>query len=114
MTVRTKTKRRLVIFLAGLALLAGLVGGGYAVHRHRVRVAAFADRADGIAAVQAEQYFTGMHKIGRYLGRYPKDPEAMLYYAKARENVPEPDNRHLPHAMGMLRELLELEPANAE
>lgn len=110
MTVRAKTKRRLVIVIAGVVLLAGLSGGFYVFRKAQIRARYAALRSDGIAAFQKQDYAASIEKLGEYVRRYPGDTDAVWMAAQARLKVELPEYAHLRAAVIYLRRVVDQRP----
>src|SRR5688572_2681500 len=109
MSVKTKKKRRLLFLLAGGAVVLVLGLAGYGLRTMQIENRLRQNRADGMAALQAQDYFNALHKVGSWLQRHPDDAEALYAYAQARENVEEPENKHLAQAMRLYVRLLDMQ-----
>ena len=110
MTVREKTRRRVLILMAVL-ILAGCGLGGLYVRRQAQRSQrAQEHRAEGIAAFEEGRYRDALDGLGHYLKRNEQDVEVMYRYAQARLRVPASGNAHIPRAIGVLQRVLQLEP----
>jgi cytochrome c-type biogenesis protein CcmH/NrfG len=46
--------------------------------------------------------------------RHPDDVETLFAYARARQQVPEPNDRHLADTLGLLRRVLTLSPTHMQ
>ncbi len=112
MAVHIKRRYRLSLLLIGTTLVIGLFASFYAYRKHQLRSESLSLRHEGMSAFDQKQYFDAMHKIGKYLLRYPDDVEATHAYAQARLHVTEPGNKHLSQAIGVFRRLLDLEPGH--
>jgi len=110
MSIQSKRRYRLLtLFVVAVTVIAS--GAGlYAWRINQLNRQALVMRAEGIAAFEAGDYFNALHKLGRYLQRYPDDAEVLYQYAQTRINVPEPGAKHLVQAMGILRRLSQLRP----
>jgi tetratricopeptide (TPR) repeat protein len=114
MAVRTKTRRRLWILLVSFLAISLILGGAYVLRKRQIAQRLVRDRDLGYAALKDGDYFTALHKIGPYVQRNGRDPEALLKYSIARLNVEEPDGKHINNAVQMLRFLLQIQPENQE
>src|SRR5437879_5466161 len=99
MIVRAKTKVRLLILLASVALL---IGGGatvYVVRKHRIHNSYVARRAAGIAQYQKGDSISALVGLGPYIRReeFSGDAEAIYAFAEARRRV------HPPHGKSSSR-----------
>ena len=109
-----KTRKRLRIFVVSLLVLACLAVGGYGVRKYYVRKRALAARVEGVAAAKAGDWERALHKMGIYVQVFPDDAEARFYYARAREQVADPDGKHIREAIWNYRRVVELQPDHVE
>ncbi|TVQ61639.1 MAG: hypothetical protein EA378_07775 [Phycisphaerales bacterium] len=114
MPMSTKAKRRLLI----LCLVVLLLGGGVAVlftvrqaNAERTRLAA---RELGMTAYAEERYEDATRNLGRYIASDRNDTEAWLAVADSRRRVPDERGTHLGQALGMVRQVLAIEPRNED
>src|SRR5271154_1581639 len=103
MSLRAKTKRRLLILLSCSVAGAAALGGAYGVRRAVLRSHALHARDIGLAAAKVHDYETALTQLGVYLSRFPNDADALYYYSLSRENVEEPNSRNLIQAVGLWR-----------
>lgn len=114
MAVRIKTRRRLRIAV-GVCLLCVVAGAtAYFIRKQQQAAQVLRDRDIGYAALAQQDYYTALHKIGPYITWHPNDVEALLKYATARAQVPEPNGKHITQSLAFLRRILELKPDYAE
>ena len=100
MIVRPKTKRRLVILVAAVALV-GVAGSiFYVVRVRQIEAKLVQSRDTGLAALEAGEYHVALHNVGVYVRRHGKDVPSLYAYAQAREKVPLPGNKHLLERSG--------------
>jgi tetratricopeptide (TPR) repeat protein len=102
------------ILLVSFLVVSALLGGAYVLRKRQIAQRLVRDRDLGYAALKDGDYFTALHKIGPYLQKNARDPEALLKYSIARLNVEEPDGKHINNAIQMLRFLLQIQPENQE
>ena len=114
MSVRVKTKRRLMYLATAGVLVAALGGGAYAFRSRSIAAQLVQSRAEGVEALKSGNYEVALHKIGRYVQRNGNDAEALYQYALAREQVPEANGRHIGQAIAVYRQLLSLDPSRLE
>lgn len=122
MSIRPKTKRRLII----LGLAAVLVfGAGLAVYLRYLQKRGAdltASRAAAMSAYAAGDYAAALPHFSKYLAesktadlpRGKADAEALFAYGKSRSHVERGDNRHLWEAKGIFERYLALMPGDAE
>ncbi|HEV8607764.1 MAG TPA: tetratricopeptide repeat protein [Tepidisphaeraceae bacterium] len=116
MIVRAKTKVRLLILLAGVALLIGAAATIYVVRKHRIHNSYMARRASGMAQYQKGDYASTLVVLGPYIRReeYSTDAEAIYAFAESRRRVEMPDGKHLYHAMTSLQRVLSLQSGRTD
>ena len=110
MTIRVKSKRRLIVVAAAGFLSLAVGAAAYALRSSQVRKRLEISRTEGVAALSAGRYEEALHKIGSYVQRNGEDAEALYQYAQARERVPEPNAKHIAQAIAFYRQVLNLEP----
>lgn len=117
MSVRAKTKRRLIILLAALVLVSGVLGAGVVYQLRRNRLKWQRTRDEAIAACQRGAYASAAVSLGQYLMRpqAAQDIDARYYYAQALRNLPASDGlENLRQAVAQLRRVVEAQPERAE
>lgn len=114
MSIRSKTKRRLMILLMVVVVGVGLVGAVVAVRVHQINAEAEQWRADGLAAAAQDDYATAVDLLGRYLRKHDEDVEVLLRYAQSRVHVEMPNGKHIALAISTLRSVLANDPKNIE
>lgn len=110
MSVRSKSKRRLLILVAGVLTLCLAAGSFYVYRKARIRQEFARLRAEGLAAAQANDHPRVVDRLGQYLRRDPSDEAVLVEYAKSRLLVPAPQNQHKVQAVMVLRHLVGLYP----
>lgn len=110
MLLRPKTKRRLVILLAGLLVASVLAGALVVVQLHRLKQQHVAERAMAMAAFKQGKYHTALAGLSQYLNNNFVDAEAVRAYAISLTHVPTPDQSNLTRAISAYRRYLELRP----
>ena len=112
MRLSKRAKRRIVVFaiLCGLAVFA--VSGWRFVRKAQLRRLTSEAHVEGMKAYQEGDYDTALPKLSYYLSRKKRDLEALLAFAETRAQIPEVNNRHLTHAIGLYRAALQLDPDN--
>jgi tetratricopeptide (TPR) repeat protein len=120
MTMRPKTKRRVLILITGTAIFAGAVVWLYS---YRMRIAEGKLELDeqlGMAAYRSGDYPTAVDKLSEYINHEQKrphgqlDPEALLAFANARALVPTMNDDYLVLAIKTLQWYCTLVPENAQ
>lgn len=110
MNMRPKTKRRLVILILGLLLLAG-AGVGFSLwSKSRLNARLAEAREAGMKAAEAGDYPLALQKLSMYVGKNKTDAEALYTYGEARANVIHPNYRHITEAIGVFSTYLQLKP----
>ncbi|HSV14192.1 MAG TPA: hypothetical protein VLI90_08025, partial [Tepidisphaeraceae bacterium] len=113
MNLRPKTKRRLLVLIAAIGLLAGGITAFVNVQLHRYEAARLQFRKQGMAAYNRGDYTGALDQFSRYLRNDTNDPEALYAYAVARSRVPRPDLAHLTEAKSLFNRYLEQVPGDA-
>lgn len=110
MSLRPKTRRRMMI-VAITALMAILLLGGFiVVRRGQVKAETAAYRSEGIAAYEQEDWPGTIESLGKYIGRQKGDAEAHYYFADARRHLPLKQAAHLVEAIRHLQAALNVRP----
>jgi predicted Zn-dependent protease len=118
MIIRPKTKRRLLILLAGLIVFGIGITWLYA---YRMRIAdnrLQLDKRMGMEAYRAGNFQTAADKLGEYIDHEQKresgqlDPEALLAYANARAKTPTKNGDYIGPAIRALQAYCALVPEN--
>ncbi|HYO07776.1 MAG TPA: tetratricopeptide repeat protein [Tepidisphaeraceae bacterium] len=112
MSLRERTKKRLRWFSIALVIAGLLAAGGYALRERQLERRAVAGREEGLRLLEGGDYFNAMHKIGPFVRRHPEDVDALFAYARARQQVPEPNGKHISEALALFRRVLNLSPRN--
>lgn len=116
MKLKSKTSRRLMILAACGLAGAGTVGGLFLFRSMRKEHTAIAARAEGLQMVKDAKYLPALGKLANFLETPAgvNDREAMLAYAKARENIEEPDGRHVLEAISVYQKAWALDRTDRE
>jgi tetratricopeptide (TPR) repeat protein len=116
MTIRPKTKRRLLILLTGAALLSVAMAWLYS---YRIAIAErklIQDKQVGIDAYSNGDYQTAIDKLTEYINHEQKrdpqemDPQALLAFANARAKIPTQNEDYIVTAVTTLRRYCVLVP----
>ncbi|MCZ6834172.1 MAG: tetratricopeptide repeat protein [Planctomycetota bacterium] len=112
MHLTQRGKRRIIILITGLVIVAIALGGVYAFRDvYRTRLAA-KSRDAGMTAYQEGDYATALMKLNYPLQRNPDDLEALLAFADCRLKIIEVNNRHIRQAEARFRDVLQLDQDN--
>ena len=112
MSLKPKTSKRLLA-LGGIVLLLALSAGGalaYRKHKQESEVQNF--RTEGMALAEKGEYSKALSQLNRYLKKNDNDVEALTAYAKARENIEEPDGSHIKQALDIYQKVQTIRPTD--
>jgi hypothetical protein len=112
MSLRPKTKRRLLVLLAGTAIIAGGTTTFVRVQLHRHEAVRLQYRAKAMDAFARGDYPAALDSFRRYLSNDSQDADAIYAYGVARAQVPRPDLANLSEAKSIFGHYLELEPGD--
>ena len=87
MSLRAKTKRRLIVLLVASVAIAASLGGYVALRVGQLRARARHAGDIGMAYAISNDYENALPNLGQYLGRFPDDPDALYYCGIAREKI---------------------------
>lgn len=113
----TKRRKRILLIVGAIALVAGLGGGAYALRQRQRDREAELGRDAGRAAFAAGNYPAALDGMGLYLGRLGANGATAADYllvARARRRIPLPNDKHLISAIRSVQRAIELEPSNTE
>ncbi len=110
MTIRAKTKRRLVILLVCVVGVAVAVSAFVALRMQRQRAWYLSQRTEGMALYERGEYEKSLLPLSLYVSRYRDDAEALYCFAMARKHVETADGRHVENAARLLQRSIELDP----
>jgi tetratricopeptide (TPR) repeat protein len=114
MSLRGKSRRRLLILLSVVVGL-GMVGGlTWFIRLSVLRREAIRSRDEGMVAYKAGDYQSSLKELGVYLGRFPTDVDVLLPYAKSRLNVEDSQHSNVGQAILLYQRVLQLRPADLE
>ncbi|GEM_PF-1515138 len=116
MKLKPKTSRRLLILAAGTLGIAVSVGGLFYFRTMRKEQTALAARDEGLRLVEKGEFYPALGKLANFLEspNGQRDREAMIAYAKARENTEEPDGRHVVEAISVYQKAWALDRTDRE
>lgn len=114
MTLRAKTKKRLMILVviaaAGTLGLGGLWGYRLNARKHAYALA----RQEGLNAMAQGNYERVLDRLAFCYNRYSNDPAVVSALAEANYKLDDPEGGHLRSAMNLYRTWLNLEPGNED
>jgi tetratricopeptide (TPR) repeat protein len=114
MSVKAKSKKRLVILVAAV-LGTGVVGGGLVLYKmHRTSVHYTEARVTGLRAAGTGDHVTAVNHLAYYLDRHPDDVEALETYAKEVLASDGLEAGQSVAAVARVRHLAQLRPAEIE
>jgi len=98
-------------------LIAAVVFGGFGtlavvVRKRQVSASIAAGYAAGQAEFKAGRHAKAMPLIARYVGRNPRDPEALIMLAECRVRVPKPEGTEVMEAARYAEAALNADPGN--
>src|ERR1700722_12771484 len=120
MTIRPKTKRRVLILLTGATIFCG---GAAWLYSYRIAIAERrlqADKQVGLDAYRAGDYQTALDKLTEYINHEEKrepgemDPQALLAFANARAKIPTKNEDYIVTAVTTLRRYCILVPDDVQ
>ncbi|MGA2441096.1 MAG: tetratricopeptide repeat protein [Tepidisphaeraceae bacterium] len=120
MTIRPKTKRRVLILITVLAIFSGAVAWLYSYRMGIAEGKLELDKQLGMAAYRKGDYPTAVDKLSEYINHEQKrphnqlDPEALLAFANARAKVPTKNEDYIVLAIKTLQWYCTLVPENAQ
>lgn len=122
MSIRPKTKRRLLILGLAVVLMFGAGLGVYLRYLQKRSESLAASRAAAMSAYAAGDYAAALPHFSKYLAESKTadlapgkaDVEALFAYGKSRSRVERGDSRHLWEAKSIFERYLVLAPGNAE
>ncbi|MCH7961809.1 MAG: hypothetical protein IIC49_05695, partial [Planctomycetes bacterium] len=111
----TRRAKKRLAFLAGATVLIGAVGttAHFLRQAQKVKLVAQA-RQVGLEAYARQDWATALEKLNYAVSSDMRDAEVMLAFAKARQRIPQENNRHLSFAIRVANEVLVAEPDNQE
>ena len=114
MSMRPKSRRRLLLLFTVVFCIC-VVTGTFAILRIvHLRHVAQKGRLAGLEAIEQQDYPRALQQLGLYLSRNPEDVDVLLLYAKARENVEQPNGQHLGQAIALYQRALQLRPGTPQ
>jgi len=107
-------RKKTVILVSSLLALVLAAGSAYVGYRLLLKRRVLTWREQGIAAARAGDHEKAAGLLLRYVQRYPRDVEALGYYAKSRELAELPNGQHIAETIAALRLLVQFDPANLD
>ncbi len=117
MSIRAKTKRRVVILLVGIISVAAIATGGLYWRLQSLQKTNLSNRALGLEAYAKKKYPEALKGLSLYLGKARDtlgDLDARFAYAKSRATVETPDGRYLVEAKDAFQSYLQQDPNNVQ
>ncbi|MHC4859260.1 MAG: tetratricopeptide repeat protein, partial [Planctomycetota bacterium] len=114
MAIRAKTKKRVLIMLIFVIGLGAAGGGAYWFRQRQFDNRALEARERGMEALERGELEDAINHLAKYLKRFPADVQCLYDLACARRQVALPDRRHVTIAIGLFRQVIDLEPDRAE
>lgn len=102
MSMRPKTRRRLILLAVIVLLLCGSVAALVKLQRDRQQRQVQQNLRDGMAAFNAGNYPAALLPLSRYLARHPDDAQVNYAFAKARSRVEDPTKDYLGESIAHL------------
>lgn len=102
MSMRPKTKRRLIILISALIVAGAAVVGLVLLQQHRNEQALMEKRHRGMEAYQRGDYQEALLPLSGYLVKRPKDLDVRFAFAKSRSEVEDPKVDFLGEAIAHL------------
>jgi predicted Zn-dependent protease len=78
--------------------------------KHQLSVEYDGYKQQGLQFVRSGDNQDALEPLGKYIRRYPSDPEVLIAYAQARQSIELPRQAHLIETMQILRRLLSIDP----
>lgn len=112
MSIRAKSRRRILILFLIVVFVVGAGATLFIVNKNKSEQQLAALKASGIAAYQAGNYRLAMQELGKYNMRRKSDVETLYPYAMSRLKTPEEDGRHINEGIQALQVVVSLDPSN--
>jgi predicted Zn-dependent protease len=113
-TIRAKSRRRILALLLGAVAVVGVATFLYRRRERRLDDAAWAAREQALAAFSEGDYALAVSRFAHFLRRLEPDALVLLRYAQAILRQPSPDEEHATAAVASLRHAVELDPESGE
>lgn len=111
---RLRRRKKLLVCITAIAVLLIVAAGGLWWRSARYERQLAANLDTGYAALEAGNYNDALINIGPWLNANADDADAMFAYARAREEVEEPREKHLGEAVGWYRKIRSDFPGHAK
>ena len=112
---RTNRRTHRLLLIAGVFALIVLGIVGLWLYRSSQDRQAQGDlRAEGLEAFEAQEYDVALAKLEPYVQRHTEDAEALYALARARMQVPDPQNRQLAMGAQYLRQTIAADPTQLD
>lgn len=110
MSIRAKTKRRLLILTGCGVLVVAVLTSLWAYRMDQIAKEMAEHREQGLAAIEEGDYPTALEHLKEYRRRNRDDVEVAYHMAVAARQVERPEGRHLREALNVYQDLLDLDP----
>ncbi len=114
MSMRPKTKRRLILAVTILLALGVGAGALYWYLDQQLQVKIQANRTSGVAAYERGDWPAALDQLGKYITKRDNDAEALLMYGKARAALEDPSGKHLTESLAVYKRYLAMKPRDTE
>jgi len=107
-----RARKSLLVLLIAVVVFGGFGTLAVVVRKRQVNAAIAAGYATGQAEFKAGRHDKAMPLIARYVGRNPRDPEALIMLAECRVRVPKPEGTEVMEAARYAEAALNADPGN--
>lgn len=114
MSIKSKSRQRLIVLFAAAAVVLGGGAGAFVFHKYQVRQRLSHDRVEGLEAAKNKDYATAVKDLDDYLRVRPADVEVLKAYVQARPNVGAGSVEEAKDTLSRLRQLVLLDPSNVD
>ncbi len=109
-----RSRRRLWILVAVLVTLPLLAGGAWVLRQYQRERLAQQALVDGKAAFEKGDWETARQQLGKYIGRFQEDFDALGLYAQAQLNCRPLPIENILQAASAYRRMLRIQPTDAD
>lgn len=107
-----RARKSLLVLLVAVVVFGGFGSLAVVVRKRQISAAVAAGYAAGQAEFKAGRHGKAMPLIARYVGRNPRDPEALIMLAECRVRVPKPEGTEVMEAARYAEAALNADPGN--